>query len=91
MGTNSQDDPEETRYGGLDKELKDDINKETTAAVSTHGPLGLQRLPDLTGYAGGVLILKSHSFKGTIILPDIFPLNCHTPGEYIIRISSTCV
>jgi hypothetical protein len=41
MGTNSQDDPEETRYGGLDKELKDDINKETTAAGSAHGHLDL--------------------------------------------------
>jgi hypothetical protein len=32
----------------MDKELRDDINKETAVMGHTHGPLDLQRLPDLT-------------------------------------------
>ena len=43
-------DPQETRDEGWARSpsLKDDINKETSVMDRTHGPLGLQRLPDLT-------------------------------------------
>ena len=54
MGTKNHDDPQESRYGGLDKELKDDINKETTATVRVHGHLGLHRQPDLTMFLSGL-------------------------------------
>jgi hypothetical protein len=46
-GTKSQD-PQETRDEGWARSLKDDINTETAVMDRTHGPLGLQRLPDLT-------------------------------------------
>ncbi len=48
IGTKGQIGSQETRDEAWARSLKDDINKETTAAGSTHGPLGLQRLPDLT-------------------------------------------
>ncbi len=48
IGYEEPESPRNTRDEGWARSLKDDINNETTAGGSTHGPLGLQRLSDLT-------------------------------------------
>ena len=46
----------------MGKELKDDISKETTVTGHTHGPLGMQRLPDLTKCESGLTKCETSIF-----------------------------